>query len=110
MAIDVPYHYESAPRMVQNVQVESQNNWYLGAHRQATDIKPLRDAQPVEVRKDKETAPTWETLPGKQNWQVKSAAAPKPKASKRAAVKRKPLPPAMCTEDSKPGDNCLPPK
>ena len=56
-AIDVPYHYEHAPRVVQNIRVESQNNWYLGAHRVTTEIVPLREAQTMEP------LPEWEVLP-----------------------------------------------
>lgn len=109
MAIDVPYHYEHAPRVVQNVRIESQNNWYLGAHRQATDIKPLNEAVQVETNKAKETAPTWDALPGKGDWQMKAAT---PAKKKPAAVKakRKPTSPPMCTDASGPNDNCLPPK
>lgn len=109
MAIDVPYHYENAPRIVQNVRIESQNNWYLGAHRQATDIKPIGEALRVETDKSKEAAPAWDALPGSGTWQMKPAK-PVVKKVKPKPKKKQVMGPPMCDENSAPGDNCLPPK
>lgn len=113
MAIDVPYHYENAPRMVQNVRVESQNNWYLGAHRQATDIKVLGEVTPIETNKAKENAPTWENLPGKGAWQMKpavAAKAPVKKVPHKVKARRKATSLPMCDESKGLTEHCLPPK
>lgn len=100
MAIDVPYHYQSAPRVEQNIRIESQNNWYLGAHREASDIQPLAPEYQAGPK------PNWEILP-KNNWQVAPAKKPVKKAAK--SVHRAPERP-VCEGDANDAPNCLAPK
>lgn len=106
MAIDVPYHYEHAPRIVQNVRVESQNNWYLGAHRVATDIEPLVPSPSLDPQ------PEWEMLPksdgkGFELRQVKRSNA-KPAKAKRGVTGPDNRP--YCTGEPSDANNCLVPK
>lgn len=104
MVIDVPYHYEHAPRMVQNVRVESQNNWYLGAHRMATDIQRLGPARSLEGE------PEWEVLPkvdgsAYELRPVKRTAAPKAKRSVARPDNR-----PYCMGEPTDAKDCLVPK
>lgn len=112
MAIDVPYHYESAPRMEQNVRIESQNNWYLGAYREATDIKVVDNTALAQKQNSihKETpALDRPGLNGAGKWTLKPKGE---RAAKKAPLKRKlkATHKPECTEKSLPSDDCLAPK
>lgn len=62
-AIDVPYHYEHAPRVQQGVRVEGANNWYLGARRVSSPIVILREAPAYDVPSGTKGR-AWDFLPG----------------------------------------------
>lgn len=64
-SIDVPHHYEHAPRVQQGIVVRGTNNWYLGAKRIASPIVHLKQAPDY----DSAARAEWEMLPG-QKWGV----------------------------------------
>lgn len=73
-AIEVPYHYEHAPRVSQGVRVEGANNWYLGAHRTASPIIVLREAPALVLDENGRVARReWEAIPG-SSWDSLPAA------------------------------------
>lgn len=107
MAIDVPYHYEHAPRIEHNIRVESQNNWYLGAHRESTEIKVLDTATAQFKEEIKKEPPTWGNTPKNGGWKIvplKQVHKKPAKAKKAHATK------PLCTDQSAPTDDCLAPK
>lgn len=112
MAIDVPYHYESAPHVEHNVRVESQNNWYLGAYREATEIRVVDNTALAQKQNSiqKET-PAWGSRApgGVGKWTVKPKTE---RTASKAPVKRKvkATHKPECTEKSLPSDDCLAPK
>lgn len=66
-AIDVPYHYEHAPKVQQGVRVENSNNWYIGARRVASPIVVLTEAPAYNIDIPGARAPEWDVIPG-GNW------------------------------------------
>lgn len=96
-AIEVPYHYEHAPRVAQGVRVEGANNWYLGANRTASPIVVLREAPALVLDENGRVARReWDALPGSA-WDTLAAKAPAP--VQRSAQLTEPAPPAPSSED-----------